>query len=61
MTDQMAVTHDPLTADRQEARKRVARRLQWACARFPMSVASDDSKALIVAELILRDIEGRQD
>lgn len=43
--------------ERQHARIRVARRLQWACARFPASLAADDAKALVLAELVLREIE----
>jgi hypothetical protein len=47
--------------DREEVRRRVAALLQWACARFPATIAADDSKALVVAELVMREVEGRQD
>jgi len=60
MTNQTDDNRTSVT-NKPETRKRIADVVQWACASFPKSVAADDGKALIVAELILRVVEGRDD
>lgn len=41
-----------------DRRRRVAARLQWACSHMPMTIASDDGKAMVLAELIIREVLG---
>jgi hypothetical protein len=59
-TDPTAAIATPPVENRPQVRKRIAELVQWACARSPMTIAADDAKALVVAELILREVEGAE-